>query len=263
MISRHRARRHLRRHHRRRRIRAHAAGIRTLIVVEGALVVLRGGERNRSRAVAEREERGFLALEEFLDHDLRAGGAKSALEHHVDGVHRLIEGLCNHDALAGGKAVRLHHDRCAMLAHVSLCRLRRGEALIGRGRNIVGAADVLGEALRAFQSGGGFGRTECLDPGGFEIVDDAGAERRLRPDHDKVDALVLAEGDDCGSDRPDRAPRIRPPARSRHCPARNRGGRPVGSPPFSMPGHARVRQIRAEGCSFVAKTPYFGAVCVA
>ena len=60
-----------RRHHRRRRIGAHAAGVGTLVAVEGALVVLRGGERQRVLAVAQREEGGFLAVEEFLDDDLR------------------------------------------------------------------------------------------------------------------------------------------------------------------------------------------------
>ena len=43
--------------------------------------------------------------------------------------------------------------------------------------------------------GGGFRWTERFDPHSFEIVDDAGAKRRLGADDDEVDGLVLAEGD--------------------------------------------------------------------
>ena len=43
-------------HDRRRRVGAHAAGIRPLVAVADALVVLRGGERDRGLAVAQREE---------------------------------------------------------------------------------------------------------------------------------------------------------------------------------------------------------------
>src|SRR5262249_36131411 len=38
-------------------------------------------------------------------------------------------------------------------------------------------------------------RTEGLDAGRDEIVHDAGAERRLGPDHDQIDVLRLAERD--------------------------------------------------------------------
>jgi phosphoribosylamine--glycine ligase len=47
-------------------------------------VVLRGCKRQGGLAVAQGEERGFLALKEFLDHDFGAGRAKRAVEHHVD-----------------------------------------------------------------------------------------------------------------------------------------------------------------------------------
>jgi len=38
-------------------------------------------------------------------------------------------------------------------------------------------------------------RPRCGDAGGFEVVDNAGAERRFRPDHDKVDPAGAAERD--------------------------------------------------------------------
>ena len=99
------------------------------------------------------------------------------------------------DALAGREPIRLDHDRHALLADIGLRRLSRREPLIGRGRNVVGPAQVLGEALRALQPRRGFARAERLEAGRFEIVDHAGDQRRLRPDHDEVDLVRLAERD--------------------------------------------------------------------
>ena len=61
---------------RRRRIGAHAAGVRALVAVEGALVVLRRAEGDDGLAVGEREEARLLALQEILDHQRRAGVAR-------------------------------------------------------------------------------------------------------------------------------------------------------------------------------------------
>ncbi len=47
-------------------------------------MVLRGGERESGLAVDQREEARFLAVEELLDDDLRAGGAERAAEAIVD-----------------------------------------------------------------------------------------------------------------------------------------------------------------------------------
>ncbi len=158
-------------------------------------MVLRRRERHCGGAVAQRKKRSFFALQEFLDHHLRAGSTEPALEHHVDRGFRLFDRFRDHNALAGGEAVGLHHDRRAVLSHVILRRSCRREALIGRGRDVVRAADILGESLRAFKLRGHLRGTERLDPGGFQIVDDAGAKRRFRSHHDEADALVLAEGD--------------------------------------------------------------------
>ena len=158
-------------------------------------MVLRRGERNRGLAVAEREERGFLALEKLLHHQLGAGLAQPAAEHHVDRGLRLGDAFRHHHALAGGEPVGLDDDRRALRAHIVLRRRRRGEPLVGGGRDVVRPAQVLGEALGAFEAGGGLARAERLDAGGREIIDDAGAERRLRPDHDQIDRMRLAERD--------------------------------------------------------------------
>ena len=51
-------------------------------------------------------------------------------------------------------------------------------------------AEVLGEALGAFELGRGLGRAERLDPGGGQIVGEAGHQRRLGADHDEADAAA-------------------------------------------------------------------------
>ena len=61
----------------------------------------------------EREEARLLACHEFLDHDLGAGRAERAGEAGVDRRVGLVDGHRDDDALAGGEAVGLDHDRRA------------------------------------------------------------------------------------------------------------------------------------------------------
>ena len=104
-------------------------------------------------------------------------------------------GLRHHHAFAGGKAVGLDHDRRALRVQIGFGRIGRAEALIGRGRDAVGAAQILGEALGAFEPRRGPRRPKRLDAGGLQVIDDAGTQRRLRPDHDQVDAAGAAKCD--------------------------------------------------------------------
>ena len=87
-------------------------------MIEHALVVLRGRQRDRGFAVAQREEADLAAFEKLLDHDFRAGRAERAVEHHGDGGLGFIKRFRNDDALAGGQAVRLDHDRRALRADI-------------------------------------------------------------------------------------------------------------------------------------------------
>ena len=128
-------------------------------------MVLGGGERDGVGAVAQREERRLLAGETFLDHHFGAGFPEIAGKHHVDGLQRLIDRCRNHHALAGGKSVGLDDDRSVLRADVVLGRACGGEARIGGGRNIVGAAQILGEALGAFELRRDPARPERLDAG--------------------------------------------------------------------------------------------------
>ena len=61
-----------------RRVAAHAAGVRPAVAVEDPLVVLGRGERDDVLAVAERQQRELLAVEELLEHDL--GRAEAPLD---------------------------------------------------------------------------------------------------------------------------------------------------------------------------------------
>ena len=73
-----------------------------------------------------------------------------------------------------------HRGEVARLVRLALLHPRQGagevagvgEALIGRGRDIVGAAEILGEALRPLELGGGLARSERLEACGGEVVDD-------------------------------------------------------------------------------------------
>ena len=100
------------------------------------------------------------------------------------------------DALAGGEPVRLDDDRRALGAHEGFRRVRVPEDAVGRGRNPVAPAQVLGEGLRAFQLCGRRRRPEGADPGSRQVVDEAGDKRRLRADDDEFDIVVPAEGGD-------------------------------------------------------------------
>ena len=101
----------------------------------------------------------------------------------------------DHDALAGRQAIGLDHDRRALLAHISQRVSSIGEAVIGAGWNVELGAERLCESLGAFELGGGLAWAERLDAGGREIVDDPRHQRRLRPDHDEVHLVGLAEID--------------------------------------------------------------------
>src|SRR5262249_55188907 len=146
-------------------------------------------------AVAQREKTDLAARQIVLDHHLGAGNAEAAAKHHGDGLFRLAQGVRDHHALAGRKAVGLDHDRYALFANITKRVGFIVEAAVGRGRNAVLAAEILGETLRAFELAGGLARPEGLDAGRGEIVDNAGRKRRLRADDDQLHVILLAEID--------------------------------------------------------------------
>src|SRR6185312_5244277 len=143
------------------------------------------GERQRMGAVDQGEETRFLAVEELLDHQLRARRAEAPRQHRlVDGGERLLDGRSDGDAFAGGESVRLDDDRCAAPADELLRRLGLAKAPVGGGGDAVFGAEILGEAFRALERGGGRAGAEGGESRRFESVDEAGDKGRLGPYHD-------------------------------------------------------------------------------
>ena len=115
---------------------------------------------------------------------------KPSAEHHVDRRFGLGEVCATTTPLPAASPSALTTIGAPCARTIGLGRFGGVEALIGGGRDAVGAAQILGEALGAFQPGRGAARAERLDAGSLKIVDDAGAKRRLRPDHDQIDPLL-------------------------------------------------------------------------
>ena len=124
--------------------------------------------------------------------------AERAVEHHGDRGLGLALGHRDHDALAGGKAVGLDHDRRALLADIGQGGAGFGEVAVGAGRNVNSRAQRLGEILRALEPRRRLVGPNALKPARVEIIDDAGRKRRFRADHDEIDRVALAELDHRG-----------------------------------------------------------------
>ena len=122
--------------------------------------------------------------------------AEFAAENHVDGCLGLAYAFGHHHALAGGEPVGLDHNRRTARTDIGLGFGGGVKALIGRRWDTCDAAQVLGEDLGALELRCHAARPERLDARSLEIIDNAGAERRFRPDDDQIDAMRPAECDD-------------------------------------------------------------------
>jgi hypothetical protein len=169
------------------RVGAHAAGVRSLIAVEDALVVLRRRHRHGPLAVAQREQGELLALEVLLDEHARVAEAPFH-EHCLERGTGLVPAGRDDDALARGQPVGLEDDRVSV---------DRGQPVLhvaheggGRGGHPGGLHDLLGERLGSLEARGGGRRAEGRHPRLAQCVDEPGHERRLRPHDDEVDGLV-------------------------------------------------------------------------
>ncbi len=130
-------------------------------------------------AVAEREDRHLVALEQLLDVERLAERLRSAQA----GVELDLR-PADPDALARGEPVRLHDAR----------RSRDRER--ARGRNAGRLHHLLRERLRAFEPRRRCTRAEDRDPAMAQIVGEPGDERRFGADDDEVDAKLGRERDE-------------------------------------------------------------------
>ena len=176
---------------RQRRVRAHAAGVRALVAVEDALVVLGGCERQHVVAVAEQEQRHLLAVEELLDEH------RAVLQPVGRVGDRGLAIVGDEHALAGGESVGLHDVGGSVLVDGRECVFEgagTGGAAGGYARVI---HDSLCERLAALELCGRLARTEHGDAALAQAVGDARDEWRLRADDDEVDVVVdRVVGDD-------------------------------------------------------------------
>src|ERR1017187_1562836 len=175
------------------RVGTHAACVGTVIALVEALVVLTARERQYLLAIGHDDEARFLALQEFLDHNLGAGIAEAAAKHLACRGISLLEALGDHDTLAGGQAAGLDDDRRTLGAQPGAVVIVLGEAAVGRAWNTVPLQEVLGKCLRAFQARGQSARAKARQPASSERIDDAGHQRRLRTNDGQVHALAACE----------------------------------------------------------------------
>ena len=183
-----------RRHNRHRRVHAHAAGIRTLVAIESALVILRRGHAMRLAAGNERQKRALGTGQALLHQHLRACVAERAVKAAANGFFGLFDGLRNHNALASGQAVGLHHNGGAQLAHIGQRRLKLGEAAVARRGDAVGLHEFLAVGfaalkLRTLRVGAEHGHASRA-----QHVGHAGNQRGFRADDHQVDGVLLHKG---------------------------------------------------------------------
>jgi len=184
------------RDHRRGRVSAHAPGVGTGVAVANAFVILRSGERQHVLAVGHDDEASFLARQEFFDHHFGTGATELTVEHGTGGLDRLIGGIDDQHALAGGQSACLDDDGRTLTAYPVGIKIFTGEGGMGGGRDAVSTKEFFGECLGAFELGGCLARAKAAQPGSFEGVDHTEYERCLGTDDGQIDLFVAGEGDE-------------------------------------------------------------------
>ena len=159
-------------------------------------MVLRGAEGDDGFAIGEREETGFLSVEELLDHHLRAGRAELAAEHVGQRGLGFGAGLRDHNALARRQPVRL--EDIGRLEPVQRRQrfVQRMRMRVSGGGDARPVAQRLGKGLGPFQLRRRLARPEHRDAGAAQIVRQPCDQRRFRADDDQADGMFGAERDD-------------------------------------------------------------------
>ena len=218
-----------------------------MIVIEDALVILSGANREKRRAVGEHEIRGFLADEELLEDDSIAGAAESPLDHRR--LNRCRRGgtiVDDHHALARGKAVGLQHERIAKRSPSiqASADVAESQTSIPRGRHVMARHEILGERLTRFERGRGLSRSNDRAAVGREHVDDPPTEWELRSDHCQVDALAAGDPNSSAGSPTSAATHVATTA----IPGFPGAHRTVGDAAFAreLPGHGVLARATAD-----------------
>ena len=192
---------------------AHATGIRTLVVVEGALVVLRRYQRNHALAIAHHQERQLFAHQALFQYDAGTSVAEHlAGEHLLRDVLRFVFRLRDDNTLTGGQPVGFNDNgRMKQTQGFRQFVLAAADRVFCRG-DVVPLHELLGEALARFQPGGVARGAEDRPAAPLEFVDHSQSERQLGTNdseigaeaggelHQRVDALEIG-GDAFGIGR--------------------------------------------------------------
>ena len=189
-----------RRERRRRRVGAHAAGVRSGLALADALVVLRGAERQRGRAVAQREQRDLLAdagiprspprrrRRRTTRASIIASMAASASSSVAATTTPLPAARPSAFTTSGAPRRRTNSRAASASSKRSHCAVGMPAA----------SHSSLVKALLPSSCAAGARRADAGDRCGFHRVGDAGDQRRLGAGNDEVDLVVLRERDQCG-----------------------------------------------------------------
>ena len=180
-----------------RRERAHAAGVRPAVVVEDPLVILRGADRQRARAVADDEERHFGTGRHSSITSRSPAAPNRPLAHRRDdrrfglgAIARRSRRPCRPPARrpSAPPASRTRPERTA--ASASSSDVAGAEA---RGRHAVPRHERFRERLARFERAARGRRAEQQAAVSREPVGDADAERQFGADDGEIDLLAVRE----------------------------------------------------------------------
>ena len=165
----------------------HAAGVRSFIVVENGLVILRGRIDEVVVTVAEDDEADLFTLQELLEYDAAAGVTDElSRQHGLRGFAGFLLALGQHDALARGEAVCFQRngetEAADVLVDVAGVFKKRE---IGSG-NAVLPHELFGKELAAFQLGGELRRTYNRKLSHRERIHEPVRQWRFRADDREV-----------------------------------------------------------------------------
>ena len=172
---------------------AHPPGIRSLVAVESALVVLRERHGIHALPVNEAEERKLRAGKEILHH--HPAFAEALVQQHIGkSLTSLLHILSYHHPLAGGKPVVLQHRRERTAGDVLQRFLIIRKTAIRGGRDAIFEHQFLGELLGTLDGRCRLGMPENLQPGSAESIHYAGGQRSLGAHHRQIHRILQREG---------------------------------------------------------------------